>query len=95
LEHFKRDSGQPKKEEKKPFLDETDLEAHSDEKVPDGENDRYRCCVCLENRNRCVMRPCNHVCACLGCTISITKTKVGSTCPICRTALTGTEMLFF
>jgi hypothetical protein len=53
----------------------------------DGEN-KFVCCICLENEKTIMLRPCNHICTCSECSDKIEK------CPICRTFIENKEHVF-
>ncbi len=72
----------PKKEKILKFPEESELE-HDKEEL---EEDKEKCVVCLTNKPICIAYPCNHVCACVFCAITLCKGKKRGevTCPKCR-----------
>lgn len=48
------------------------------------------CCICLINERNIVFRPCNHLCVCNNCILNSNL----QTCPLCRTEITETIVVF-
>lgn len=71
-----------KKEKILKFPEESELQ-HDKEEL---EEDKEKCVVCLTNKPICIAYPCNHVCACVFCAITLCKGKKRGevTCPKCR-----------
>lgn len=52
--------------------------------------DKIICVVCLSNERNVLIKPCNHVCVCNSC-LDILKEKK---CPMCRTDISNTEIVY-
>ncbi|CAJ0939589.1 unnamed protein product, partial [Mesorhabditis belari] len=62
-----------------------------EEKMQERENNRPRCCVCMENTPEILLMSCFHLCLCQGCFDSEWWEK----CPTCRTSIIGFSKVFF
>lgn len=56
-----------------PVLDES-----KDEECGDDDPDELRCVICMENRRKTMILPCQHSHTCIGCVKRLDK------CPVCR-----------
>lgn len=57
--------------------------------IPNENNTAPTCCVCLTDPVSMALNPCGHT-FCTGC-----QTRLNSTCPICRTRITGVLKVYF
>jgi len=93
-----------KVEEKENYAEEEKKEENFNGRLKEKENankdnkerkelkEKVACIVCLNSVRSHVFTPCNHLCACEGCSLDIMKKKAG--CPICRESIQGTVKVF-
>mgnify|MGYP001554097998 CR=1 FL=1 len=61
-----------------PSISQPVLDESKDEECKEDDSDDLRCVICMENRRRTMILPCNHSHTCIGCVKQIDK------CPVCR-----------
>lgn len=54
--------------------------------------DDLLCTVCMDANKDACLEPCKHVCVCVACAAALLKTR--SSCPLCRTSVTGATRVF-
>ena len=53
-----------------------------------------QCSICLENRSKCVMVPCKHLCMCVKCTRLNFKDNSNPHCPLCKVSVNDIITIF-
>lgn len=53
-----------------------------------------QCSICLDNRSKCVMVPCKHLCMCIKCTRLNFKDNSNPRCPLCKVSVNDIITIF-
>ena len=76
----------PKEAKKDDQGDQDDLSKHTDTPL---ESDENSCKICMENKQKVLLSPCNHISTCISCSKQITS------CPMCRVQIQKKIVVFF